>query len=265
MVHTRATDSNLLDFNPEIERTHLRNLRQALQNLVIESMAARTLRELTDPDLTQQQLGVTLPDLNAGVTFELKSGFVHLLPKFHGLAGEDPIMHLSEFHDICMFSKPSNVTEEQIKMRAFGLTLKDSARQWYYLLPTGSIDTWDKLHKAFLNKYFPSKKATALKRAIAMVEQGDDESLYDYVERFARLCASCPFHGFDEKDLVTHLHNGLLDQERRLVDAACNGSVLNLTPAQARIRINEIAEGSRSFGRTYHKKGVNVVGSGDPE
>ena len=147
-------------------------------------------------------------------------------------------MHLSKFHDICCCSKPGNVTEEQIKMRAFGFTLKDNARQWYYLLPSASIDTWEKLHKAFLSKYFPAKKAVALKRAIAMVEQGDDESLYDYVERYARLCASCPFHGFEEKDLVTHLYNGLLDHERRLVDAACNGSVLNLTPAQARIRID---------------------------
>ena len=82
------------------------------------------------------------------------------------------------------------------------------------MLPVGSIDTWVKLYKAFLDKYYPSKKAVALKRAIANVEQADDESLYDYCERFARLCASCPFHGFEEKDLVTHLHNGLLDHER---------------------------------------------------
>src|ERR1044071_686864 len=261
VVHTRATNQPTLEFDPEIERTHLRNLRQSLQNFVIEMMAGRTLRELTNPDLTQQPLAISVPPLDQGVTFELKTCVINLLPKFHGLAGEDPIMHLSEFHDICMCSKPSNVTEEQIKMRAFGFTLKDSARNWYYHLPARTIDTWADLYKAFLNKYFPSKKATSLKRAIANVEQADDESLYDFCERFTRLCASCPFHGFQEQELVLHLYNGLLDHERRIVDAACNGSVLNMTATAARNRILEIAEGSRSFGRTYTKKGVSAVSS----
>ena len=164
-----------------------------------DGVGARNLRDLMNPDLTQQPLGVTVPALNTRVNFELKSGFINLLPKFHGLSMEDPIMHLSEFHDICMCSKPENVTEEQIKMRAFGFTLKDAARSWYYHLPSGTIDTSPKLHRAFLDKYFPSKKAVTLKRAIANVEQGDDESLYDYLERFARMCAGCPFHGLDER------------------------------------------------------------------
>ncbi|XP_073525467.1 uncharacterized protein [Phyllobates terribilis] len=261
MVHTRCTNSPLLDFDSEIERTHLRNLRQALENLVVENMAARTLRELTAPNLAQQPLAVVVPPLDVGVSFELKSGVINLLPKFHGLAGEDPIMHLGEFHDICMCSKPANVTEEQFKMRAFGFTLKDTARNWYYHLPAGSIDTSPKLYKAFLDKYFPARKSTALKRAIANVEQADDETLYDYFERFMRLCASCPFHGFDEKELVIHLYNGLLDQERRIIDAACNGSVLNLTPDIAMSRIHDIADGTRSFGRTYSRKGVHAANS----
>ena len=102
MVHTRATNSAPLVFDPEPERTFLQRLRENIQDIVINSaMADRTLRQLTDPDLTQQHLGVTLPALGDGVSFELKTGFINLLPKFHGHSGEDPIMHLSEFHDIC--------------------------------------------------------------------------------------------------------------------------------------------------------------------
>ncbi|RDX76076.1 hypothetical protein CR513_43966, partial [Mucuna pruriens] len=47
----------------------------------------RTLKELTTPDV-----------LELAQTYELKSGLIHLLPKFHGLAEEDPYMHLKEFH-----------------------------------------------------------------------------------------------------------------------------------------------------------------------
>ena len=105
MVHTRATNSILFDLDPEIERTFLQQLRQSVQNIVIESTMANqpqppTLRQLTDPDLTQHNLGVTFPVVDEWIHFEWKTGFINLLPKFHGLSGEDPIMHISEFNDI---------------------------------------------------------------------------------------------------------------------------------------------------------------------
>ena len=46
---------------------------------------------------------------------ELKSGLIHLLPKFHGLAGEDSYHHLKEFHVVCSSMRPTTVTEEHIK------------------------------------------------------------------------------------------------------------------------------------------------------
>ncbi|RDX96341.1 hypothetical protein CR513_21013, partial [Mucuna pruriens] len=47
----------------------------------------RTLKELATPNLESAQ------------SYELKSGHIHLLPKFHDLASEDPTKHLKEFHD----------------------------------------------------------------------------------------------------------------------------------------------------------------------
>ncbi|KAI9124677.1 hypothetical protein K1719_004599 [Acacia pycnantha] len=44
-----------------------------------------TLKELGAPDVNYQPLCIQYPDLAAN--FELKSGLIHLLPKFHGLAG----------------------------------------------------------------------------------------------------------------------------------------------------------------------------------
>src|ERR1044071_3704587 len=103
MVHTRATDTDLFGFDSEIERTFHNNLRTLRQEFIRANMGdeTRALRELTAPDLTQQPLAVRVPALGDGVNFELKSGVINLLPKFHGLAGEDPIMHLSEIHDVC--------------------------------------------------------------------------------------------------------------------------------------------------------------------
>ncbi|KAL9232805.1 hypothetical protein vseg_007870 [Gypsophila vaccaria] len=124
---------------------------------------AETIKQLTAPDLTNQPLCITYLPLGEGVNFELKSGLIHLLPTFHGLSTEDPNKHLSDFHIIFSSMKPTGVTDEQLKMRAFPFSLKDAARDWLYYLPQGGIDTWLKIKKAFLEKYFPASRASQLK------------------------------------------------------------------------------------------------------
>jgi len=58
----------------------------------------------------------------------LKSGFIHLLPTFNGLAGEDPHAHLKEFYMVCVGMKPNEVDEEQVKLKAFAFSLKGAAK-----------------------------------------------------------------------------------------------------------------------------------------
>ena len=118
------------------------------------------------PDLTQQLLCITFPDLGENSTFELKSELIHLLPNFHGLSGEDPFRHLKEFHVVCLSMKPTGVSEESIKLRAFPFTLKDTAKDWFYYLPPGSVNTWADLEKLFIQRYFPTSKAIAIRREI---------------------------------------------------------------------------------------------------
>ena len=119
----------------------------------------QTLKELAAPDLNQQPLCITFPTLDATTTFELKSGLIHLLPTFHGLAGEDPHKHLKEFHVVCTRMRPMRVTKEKIKLRTFLFSLKDSAKDWFYYLPFGSIKTWNEMKKLFLEKYFLASRA----------------------------------------------------------------------------------------------------------
>ncbi|KAI9112359.1 hypothetical protein K1719_016556 [Acacia pycnantha] len=74
-----------------------------------------TLKELGAPDVNYQPLCIQYPDLAAN--FELKSGLIHLLPKFHGLAGECPIKHLKEFHVVCSTMKPHAIDENHINSK----------------------------------------------------------------------------------------------------------------------------------------------------
>ena len=47
-------------------------------------MATQTLEKLNAPNIDQYTGAVTFPILGDGQTFELKTGILHLLPKFEG-------------------------------------------------------------------------------------------------------------------------------------------------------------------------------------
>ena len=119
-------------------------------------MDERTLRELAAPDVSFQTMCIQYPDEQC----ELKSGLIHLLPKFHGLAGEDPHKHLKEFHTVCTTMRPAGVTDEHIKLKAFPFSLQDAAKDWLYYLPAGSVTNWEGLKRVFLEKLFPASRVT---------------------------------------------------------------------------------------------------------
>ena len=83
-------------------------------------------RSMNEKDLELQPLCIQYPQQEDA--FELKSSMIHLLPSFHGFVVEDPNKHLKEFHVVCLSIKPSGITEEQVKLRAFPFSLKDTAK-----------------------------------------------------------------------------------------------------------------------------------------
>ena len=62
--------------------------------------------------------------------------------------------------------KPHNVTEDQIKLRAFPLAVQDATKDWLYDLPPRTVTIWVDVARLFLDKYFPEMKASALRREI---------------------------------------------------------------------------------------------------
>ncbi|XP_027124317.1 uncharacterized protein LOC113771530 [Coffea eugenioides] len=178
---------------------------------------ARTIRELAAPNLTQQPLCITFPRLSENAAFELKPGPIHLLPTFHGLSGEEPHKHMQEFDVVCSSMKPSGVTDEQIKLKAFPFSLKDSAKDWLYCLPAGIITTWPEMQKKFFEKYFPASRAASLRKEICDIKQFHGESLYEY-------------------------------WERNIIDAASGGALVNKTTQEAWELIERMAENCQQFG-----------------
>ncbi|KAK8681373.1 hypothetical protein V6N13_053777 [Hibiscus sabdariffa] len=279
----RKNPGELVDLEPEIEalarRTHGQNLREKrkkqreqadsedttsttneesidstqhstdptpITEATHTTMADQTIRQLAAAPAVQQPLCITFPQ--GDTPFQLKTGLIHLLPTFHGIPSESPHKHLAEFHLVCSSMKPQGVSEDQIKLRAFPFSLSGIAKEWLFYLPPNSITTWTDLNGKFLDRFFPAAKASEIRRSILGIKQKHEESLYEYWERYKKLCASCPQHGLSEQTLVQYFYEGLLPMEMKMIDAASGGALFNMTPTQAKELISTMAANSQQFG-----------------
>ncbi|XP_040964434.1 uncharacterized protein [Gossypium hirsutum] len=172
------------------------------------NMANQTLKQLAAPNLAAQPPSITYPALDRPLKLNL--GFLNLLPKFNGLPG--------------------------------------LAKDWLYYMPPGSFTTWIGLHKAVLEKYFSASRIGSIRKEICGIKQLVGESLYEYWERFKRLCVSCPQHQISEQLLVQYFYEGLTLQDRGMIDAASGGALVDKIPEQARNLIANMAQNTQQFG-----------------
>ncbi|KAK5840870.1 hypothetical protein PVK06_009775 [Gossypium arboreum] len=105
-----------------------------------------------------------------------------------------------------------------------------------------TIGNWPKRRQN--NRHYASPE---LRREIVGIRQKDAETLYDYWERFKKLCASCPQHGITEQSLLQYFYEGLKPMEMNMVDAASGGALVNMTPQPARDLISTMAANSQQF------------------
>ncbi|XP_012487845.1 uncharacterized protein LOC105801055 [Gossypium raimondii] len=139
---------------------------------------------------------------------KLNSGFLNLLPKFNGLPGEDPYRHINEFIITCSTMQPDGIEEEQIKLRAFPFSLQG-------------------LHKAFLEKFFPASRIGSIRKDICGIKQ---------------------LHQISEQLLVQYFYEGLMPQDRGMIDAASRGALVDKTLEQARNLIANMTQNTQQFG-----------------
>ena len=194
--------------------------------------AERTMVQYGELDPNQDLLSIVYPQSDQ--EWELKSGLIHWLPTFHGLETEDPHLHLKQFHGVAANMKPHGMPMEEAKLRLFPFSLKDKAKDWIYYLPPGCIRSWADMTRYFLEEYFLASRTTILRKDICGIRQKPKESLHSYWERFKQLCALCPQHQISENLLIQYFYEGLTTMERKVVDAAANGSLVHMTPRAAR-------------------------------
>ncbi|XP_057792999.1 uncharacterized protein LOC131009358 [Salvia miltiorrhiza] len=273
----RSSRTGVLVFDPEIEKTARKLKKQAKEWKKRSNSAPPSLEEIEDPmgdrnnrdeendreivDPRQEppqlirELGrhrsnrplcIVLPAINGNA--EIRPGFIQVLPKFGDLPGESAHKHLAEFDLVCSTLRPHGFTENNLRLLTFSHTLQGRARDWLFDLPPGSIRTWGDLEEQFLRKFFHESRAANLRMAISSIKQKKAESLADYWERFQQLCRKCPDHGFSDYQLLTnYFYRGMSSFDRKIVDAACGGSLTNKTLDEAKQLIVDMVSNGQQY------------------
>jgi len=132
-----------------------------------------------------------------------------ILPNFKGMISEDPETFLFEFEIICRSCGSSLHIQ---KLNLFPSTLKDRAIKWFMNLGTNFIRTWDDMKSVFLEKiknYFIHHDLT---NQIFNMNQEEDESLEDLVERFMYNTKRSKSHNLESNTLKNLLINTIRNE-----------------------------------------------------
>ncbi|GKD03949.1 putative ribonuclease H-like domain-containing protein, partial [Tanacetum coccineum] len=113
---------------------------------------------------------------------------------FSGSEHEDANKHIEKVLEIVDLFYIPKVTQDQIMLRAFPISLTDAASRWLRNQPSGSITTWEVLKTKLLNKYYPPARTAKKMEEINNFQQEPDESLFRAWEGFKELLMKCPQH-----------------------------------------------------------------------
>nr|GEV24874.1 hypothetical protein [Tanacetum cinerariifolium] len=145
----------------------------------------RTMEELCQPSLNGQG-GPTASISIQAMNFGLKNDMIQQVQnscQFHSLLDDDANKHLDKFLHVTQSIKVNGVTDDALRLYLFPHSLKIHATAWFDRLLRNSINTFDKMVKMFLGKYFPPSMVTKLKNEITNFRQRLDESLFEAWER----------------------------------------------------------------------------------
>lgn len=115
----------------------------------------------------------------------------------------DPRDHTSYYESLMYVQNYTETT----KCRLFVSTLKLHTRSWFTSLPAWSISSWEKLCDAFVDRFTRNCPNEMHTISLMHIKQGDDESLWEYIERFKKGVA--PIKDLRMQEAITYFIRNL--------------------------------------------------------
>ncbi|XP_014492328.1 uncharacterized protein LOC106754780 [Vigna radiata var. radiata] len=123
------------------------------------------------------------------------------IEKFDGTT--DPEHHLRNFIDSMTFYSNSY----PVKCRAFSLSLKDEALEWYYTLPPNSVNSFYTVTTLFKRQFSANRRERVSAAELVNLKQGRDETLRAFMRRYSE--AARRVKGVSHEFIINNLPNYL--------------------------------------------------------
>jgi len=149
------------------------------------------------------------------------------------------------------------VNQDIILLRLFPFSLVGRAKQWFYANKE-DINTWVKCSKAFLAKFFPIGKRSALREKITNFQQQKTETISEAWERLQGYIQNCSHHGMEEWLLMQGFYHGLNEKTREHLDATAKGLFLSLTLGKAKELMEKISD-NQSWSQDKGEEAIEEV------
>ncbi|XP_015960908.1 uncharacterized protein LOC107484875 [Arachis duranensis] len=142
----------------------------------------------TTPKTTMTIVKRTNPFTKSVMNFKMPENLTlpSTLKPYQGIG--DPNVHVTKFYTMMFMNKES----DPILCRTFPTFLDGAALIWFSNLPESSISSFDELADQFINHFAASKIYVHNSDYLSTIKQGPNESLKDYMTRFAEATNEIP-------------------------------------------------------------------------
>jgi hypothetical protein len=116
-----------------------------------------------------------------GRVHNLPQHLENLLPKYDPETSGFPKDHIKKF---ILMIRLMNIQHEDVVCRLFPYMFENSSSTWYFNLPVGSITSWTKFQKDFLDKFVEETTTGALMAELFIATMTPKERVKDFNQRF---------------------------------------------------------------------------------
>ena len=212
--------------------------------LVVERpQRQRTMEDFWRPSIINEYSTVRKPPIEAN-NFELKHALITMVQQ-HQITGhpsEDPNEHIGRFLRMSNIVKLNGVNPHAIKLQLFLFSSRDITASWFESLPYGSVNNWEELVEAFMERFFAPALTSKRRREIISFKQGEEESLYNVWERYNKLTKRCPMHGIDQIAHMDIFYHAMNYSSKGIIDAACYGAFKRKSTEEANQLVQDLAK-----------------------
>nr|GEV77375.1 reverse transcriptase domain-containing protein [Tanacetum cinerariifolium] len=205
-----------------------------LHEMAMAAFESQYIKELCQPTLNGRG-GPIAPIAIQAMNFGLKKDMIQQVQnswQFYRLPGDDANKHLDKFLHVTQSIKVNGVTDDTLRLYLFPHPLTHHATAWFDRLPRNSINTFEKMAKMFLGKYFPPSMVTKIKNEITNFRQRPDESLLEAWECYKLSIDHCPNYNMLPVTQIDTFYNGLTLRHRDTINAFAGGTFMKRRPEE---------------------------------